>query len=123
MCSSRKFRDEAHAFVKEVEKLGAPVLIPPLKTWTEEEWKALSDSQKLEEIKILTLNHFKKIDEADVVFVFNKHGYAGISVSLEIGYAQAKGKPIYALTKDEEHAREVLYKGYAASPQDLVKYL
>ena len=38
-----------------------------------------------------------KIDDADVVYVVNPEGYIGKSVSVDIGYAYAKNKSIYAL--------------------------
>lgn len=49
----------------------------------------------------LTHDHFYKIQMADVVFVYNKGGYAGNSTTLEIGYAVAIGKPIYALSGED----------------------
>jgi nucleoside 2-deoxyribosyltransferase len=39
----------------------------------------------------------EKIDEADVVYVVNPDGYVGKSVCVDIGYAYAKGKPIYCM--------------------------
>jgi nucleoside 2-deoxyribosyltransferase len=39
----------------------------------------------------------EKIDEADVVYVVNPDGYVGKSVCVDIGYAYAKGKPIYVM--------------------------
>jgi nucleoside 2-deoxyribosyltransferase len=39
----------------------------------------------------------EKINQADVVYVVNPGGYVGKSVSLDIGYAYAKNKPIYVL--------------------------
>jgi hypothetical protein len=39
----------------------------------------------------------KKIGEADVVYVVNPEGYVGKSVSVDIGYAYAKNKLIYAM--------------------------
>jgi nucleoside 2-deoxyribosyltransferase len=38
----------------------------------------------------------EKIDGADAVYVVNPGGYVGKSVSVDIGYAYARGKPIYA---------------------------
>lgn len=58
---------------------------------------------------------------ADVVFVFNKNGYAGNSTTLEIGYAVALGKPIYALNADEELCRHVLFREFISSPAKLAK--
>jgi ABC-type uncharacterized transport system substrate-binding protein len=39
----------------------------------------------------------EKIDKADVVYVVNPDGYVGKSVSIDIGYAYARNKPIYAM--------------------------
>ena len=39
---------------------------------------------------------FERIDNADLVYVVNPSGYVGRSVSVDIGYAYARGKPIYA---------------------------
>jgi nucleoside 2-deoxyribosyltransferase len=39
----------------------------------------------------------EKIDDADVVYIVNPDGYVGRSVCIDIGYAYAKGKPIYCM--------------------------
>ena len=71
----------------------------------------------------LTHNHFYKIKMADVVFVFNKDGYAGVSTTLEIGYAVAVNKPIYALAKDEGLCRLVLFREIIETPDELARRL
>jgi len=38
-----------------------------------------------------------KIDDTDVVYVVNPGGYIGRSVCVDIGYAYARNKPIYAM--------------------------
>ena len=43
------------------------------------------------------LGCLKKIGDADVVYIVNPGGYIGKSVSVDIGYAYGKNKPIYAL--------------------------
>ena len=43
------------------------------------------------------LGCLEKIDEADVVYVVNPGGYVGRSVSVDIGYAYARNKPIYVM--------------------------
>lgn len=43
------------------------------------------------------LGCLKKIDGADVVYIVNPEGYIGKSVSVDIGYAYAKNKPIYVM--------------------------
>jgi hypothetical protein len=37
------------------------------------------------------------MDRAACIFVFNKDGYLGTSVVMEIGYAYARRKPVYLL--------------------------
>jgi len=39
---------------------------------------------------------FERIDDADLVYIVNPSGYVERSVSVDIGYAYARGKPIYA---------------------------
>jgi hypothetical protein len=43
------------------------------------------------------LGCLKRIDDADVVYIVNPEGYIGKSVSVDIGYAYAKNKLIYAM--------------------------
>jgi hypothetical protein len=43
------------------------------------------------------LGCLKKIDDSDIVYVINPEGYIGKSVSVDIGYAYAKNKPIYVM--------------------------
>jgi len=47
--------------------------------------------------KGFTLERFDWIRKADVCFIYNKDDYVGASVTLEMGYACALGKTIYAL--------------------------
>jgi nucleoside 2-deoxyribosyltransferase len=41
--------------------------------------------------------HLERMDRAECIFVFNKDGYLGNSVVMEIGYAYAQRKPVYVL--------------------------
>lgn len=43
------------------------------------------------------LGCLRKIDDSDMVYIVNPEGYVGRSVSVDIGYAYAKNKPIYAM--------------------------
>ena len=38
----------------------------------------------------------ERIDDADLVYIVNPSGYVGKSVSVDIDYTYARGKPIYA---------------------------
>ena len=53
-----------------------------------------------------------------------REAYSGVSTTLELGYAVALGKPIYALSdKDEELCRKVLIREFISSPTELIKRL
>ncbi len=43
------------------------------------------------------LGCLEKVDKADVVYVVDPDGYVGKSVSVDLGYAYAKNKPIYVM--------------------------
>jgi len=123
ICGSRRYKPEIVEFAKELQKLGVVVFAPYLHEG-KDEWEKLSDQYKKFVALGLTHDHFYKIQMADVVFVFNKDGYAGNSTTLEIGYAVALGKPIYALTNDDEElCRRVLVREVVASPNELVERL
>jgi len=53
----------------------------------------------------------EKIDEADVVYVVNPEGYVGRSICFDLGYAHAKGKPIYTMYPIEDPPVMSLMKG------------
>ncbi|HEY4512539.1 MAG TPA: nucleoside 2-deoxyribosyltransferase [Candidatus Paceibacterota bacterium] len=123
ICGSRRFKPEMREFAKRLKKLGVVVYEPYLHSG-QDEWVKLSDDYKKFVALGLTHDHFYKIQMADVVFVFNKDGYAGNSTTLEIGYAVALGKPIYALSGDsEELCRHVLFREIISSPAELAKKL
>ena len=125
LCGSRRFKNEVKEFAQALRNLGVIVYEPPLFTW--DSWPAEFD-EKFPDIKKLVItglthDHFYKIKMADVVFVYNKDGYSGPSTTLEIGAACVLSKPIYALAKDEELCRQVLFREIVASPEELVKKL
>nr|MDO8100501.1 nucleotide pyrophosphohydrolase [Candidatus Njordarchaeota archaeon] len=57
------------------------------------------------------LGCLEKIDRADVVYVVNPDGYVGKSVSIDIGYAYAKNKPIYVMHSVDDPPIMSLIKG------------
>lgn len=123
MCGSRRFKPEIREFAKRLKKFGVVVYEPYLHSG-QDEWEKLSDDYKKFVALGLTHDHFYKIQMADVVFVYNKDGYAGNSTTLEIGYAVALGKPIYALSGDnKELCRHVLFREIISSPTELAKRL
>ena len=123
ICGSKRFKIEVRKFARELEKAGVTVYAPYHHSG-QKEWENLSDAYKKFVILGLTHDHFYKIRMADVVFIYNKGGYSGNSTTLEIGYAVALGKPIYALSdKDEELCRKVLIRGFFKTPKELIERL
>jgi len=61
---------------------------------------------------------------SDVIYVYNKDGYSGNSVTLELGCAVALGKPIFAYSdKDDELCRKVLIYKVVKTAKEFIKYL
>jgi nucleoside 2-deoxyribosyltransferase len=123
ICGSKRFRPEIRKFASNLKKSGVVVFEPNLHEGGGE-WAKLSPDYKKYISMGLTYDHFQKIRMADVVYLFNKNGYCGVSCTLEIGYAVALGKAIYVFSeKDEEHARKVLYRETIKTPKELIKKL
>lgn len=120
ICGSRRFKAEIRKFEAELTKAGVVVYSPYLHEG-KDEWDKLPLQYKKFTALGLTHDHFYKIKMADVVFVYNKDGYAGVSTTLELGAAVALGKPIYALSdKDEELCRLVLFRGFVKTAKQLI---
>lgn len=120
MCGARRFKSEIREFAKELKAQGVFVYEPFL---TNFDWAELEKQDPLISVLVatgLTLHHIEFIRKADVTFVYNKGGYAGNSVTLEVGAAAALHKSIYALEHDEELCRQVLYSGEAKTPKALI---
>ncbi len=122
VCGSRKFKQDIAHFVSELEKLGVLVYAPSINV-DHSEWDKISQDYQHCVAMGLTYDHMQKIRMADVVFIYNKGGYAGVSVTLEMGFAIALGKPIYALIADPEVCRHVLLQGVVESAEKLVPKL
>lgn len=123
LCGSRRFKPEIRKFGADLEKLGVVVYQPYLHSG-QDEWEKLSEDYKKFIALGLTHDHFYKIKMADVVFIYNKDGYSGNSTTMELGYAMALGKPIYAYSdKDEELCRKVLFRGIITKSSEFVKKL
>lgn len=123
ICGSKRFKKEMRTFAKELKNSGAVVFEPYL-LLNEKEWQPLSDQYKKLILLGLTHDHFYRIKTADVVYVFNKDGYSGVSTTLELGYAIALGKTIYALSEDkEEGCRNVLFREIVKTPEKLIEKL
>jgi hypothetical protein len=124
ICGSGRFAKKARSFAQKLEKLGAHVYMPHFYKVSGGDWSRIHEFDKKFVAMGLTYDHFRKIELADVVFVFNEDGYSGASTTLEIGYASALAKPIYALSdRDPEICRNILFCGIVKRPQDLIDKL
>jgi hypothetical protein len=124
ICGSSRFAPEMREFAQKLKDLGVVVYEPHLYRASGGVWNEIKDFDKKFVALGLTHDHFYKIRKADVVYIFNKDGYAGVSTNIEIGYAVALNKPIYAQEKtDEEMCRQVLFSGIIKNPEDLIAYL
>lgn len=68
------------------------------------------------------LGCLRKIDDADVVYIVNPEGYIGKSVSIDIGYAYARNKPIYVMHPVDDPPVMDLINGIL-SPKALIDFL
>ncbi len=122
--SSKKYKNEVKKFCLELEKLGAVVFEPNISNPITEETSFGAKHITKAVFKGLTLEHFDWIRKADICFIYNKDNYVGNSVTLEIGYASALGKPIYALSsKTGDPCRDSLIDKEAKTSKDLFKLL
>jgi hypothetical protein len=123
LCGSRRFKPDMRKFSAELRKFGVVVYDPYLHS-SEKEWEKLPNMYRKFIALGLTHDHFYKIKMADIVFIYNKNGYSGVSTTLEIGCALALNKQIYALSdKDEELCRKSLFRDIIKTPKQLVEKL
>jgi hypothetical protein len=124
VCGSKKYKDEIATFCRALEKLGVLVFEPSFKEPIPESALIHSDYVTSKIFKGLTLEHYDWIRKAEVCFVFNKGDYAGVSVGMEMAYACALGKPIFALTpKTGDPCRDALIDRVVKTPKSLAALL
>ena len=116
ICSSMAFYKQFSELKKELEKMGHTVLAPEIEFETKGDDTSVGaffdshggvdafppDHEVWKKKGRAILTHFQKIDESDCVLITNyeKKGvpdYIGANGFLEMGYAYAKGKPVYIL--------------------------
>ena len=98
VCGSKKYKTKIAAFCAELEKCGVLVFEPSIQQPIFEHETFGNDYATAKLFKGLTLEHFDWIRKADICYVYNKDNYVGVSVTMEIAYAVALGKPVFALT-------------------------
>ena len=124
VCGSKRYAKEIKKFCDDLTKLGVLVFEPSFEEPIPEEALIHSSYVTGKIFKGLTLEHFDWIRKAEVCYVYNKGDYAGISVSLEMGYACALGKPIFALgPKTGDPCRDALIDKVVKTPKELASLL
>lgn len=124
VCGSKRHKDEIATFCRELEKLGGLVFEPSFKEPIPESALIHSEYVTSKVFKGLTLEHFDWVRKTEVCFVFNKDDYAGISVAMEMAYATALGKPIFALSpKTGDPCRDAPIDKIVATPEALAALL
>jgi len=124
VCASKKYKKEVRQFCKRLEQIGVVVFEPSIQEPISEDAFFTSKHVTKMIFKGLTLEHFDWIRKADVCYIYNKDDYAGVGVTMEMAYASALGKPIYALSdKTGDPCRDALIDKIAKTPAKLAKLL
>lgn len=124
VCGSKRYKDAIAAFCVELEKQNIIVFEPNFKEPLPENVDLGSDNLKSIVFKGLTYEHFDWIRKADICFIFNEKDYAGVSVSMEMAYAAALGKPVFALSASTgDPCRDALIDKVFPDAQSLAKFL
>lgn len=122
--SSKKYKDEVKQFCQRLIELGVVVYEPNIQ-------EPISENEFFETkhitktiFKGLTLEHFDWIRKAEVCFLYNPNGYMGVSMTMELGYASALGKPIYALAGETgDPCRDALIDKVTPTAEELARLL
>ena len=124
LCCSKRFKDEIAAIAKDLEERGIVVFEPNFKEPLFEDEQVVSPHMTHMLFKGLTLEHFEWVRKADICYIYNPGGYAGVSVTMEMAFAQALGKPIYALEpKTGDPCRDTLIDKVVPTVDELAKLL
>ena len=121
--SFQKHFDEICKLITEFERLGFQVLSPRISTITNPgEAFPLLETDDTSNIQILQRRHLGAIQQADALYICNPQGYAGASVTLELGWALALGKPIFTQEMFTDGTLKLFAQG-AASPLQVQRLL
>lgn len=124
VCGSKRYKAEIKKFCEELTGLGVLVFEPSIQQPIFETEQIHSEYVTAKLFKGLTLEHFDWVRKSEVCFVYNKDDYAGISVSMEMAYAAALGKPVFALSaKTGDPCRDALIDKVITSPKELASLL
>ena len=124
VCGSKRYNKEIKKFCQQLQAQGVLVFEPSISRPISEDSKIHSGYVTSVIFKGLTLEHFDWIRKAEVCFVYNKDDYVGTSVTLEMGYANALGKPVFALSSNTgDPCRDALIDKVVKTPKELASLL
>ena len=124
VCGSKRYAKEMAAFCRKLETLGVLVFEPNFKPGVDEDVELDTPARTHALFKGLTLEHFDWIRKSEVCFIFNKDNYVGASVTMEIAYATALGKPVFALSAETgDPCRDSLIDKVVKTPKSLAALL
>ena len=124
ICCSKRFKDEVHVLAQELTELGVTVYAPDFRGPMPEDLDMGAEYITENVFAGLTLKHFDWIRKADVCYVYNQNDYIGKSVALEMGYATALGKPIFAHSKETgDPCPNILIDKVASSAKEILDLL
>ncbi len=134
ICSSQRFKDGVYTFAAELEKLGVPLVITPdfrrhSKTLIKKpEQRRLKISSYKVKVPGWVFKHFRNIDMVarmgGVCFIYNLEGYLGFNTTREVGRADGKNMPIFALEPHPyELAFNILVHQFVKTPKELLRWL
>lgn len=117
--SFRKHFQGISSLIQEFEGLDIQVLSPQASQITnpKDEFVIL-ETDDTNDPKTLQERHLTAIEQADALYLYNKNSYLGASATLELGWALALGKPIYAKESSEDFTLN-LCSGKIATPQEV----
>ena len=120
--SNKRCPNEMKIWEVFLKENGVDVFIPENFS-NDQRWQG-SDEEVRKFAHELTIDHFEKMKEYDMVLIFNCDGYIGLSTTMELGCAYGLGKEIYAVQPDiVEVCRDVLFKGYIKTKEELLEFL
>jgi hypothetical protein len=94
-------------FYEEIDKIQDDLITIGIKVETADKSRD-SEEDNLDNQTFVLLNAFKKIQEADILYVYSKEGYIGKTVAMEIAYAHAMKKEIIAREEIKELSAQAL---------------
>jgi len=89
LSSSLRFKDAIRETIRRFGEIGITASFPNLDSGLDK------DKLDTKTMKRLCQDHFQAIDDSDALYVIDPDGYIGTLVTVEIGYALGKGKPVY----------------------------